>query len=262
MQLAFSAARVHCCFMFRLLSATTLIIIFSELICRQLTSSLCPIRLFHPKFYFLCFYWTSWDNCPPIFLSCWITLCSSPALQHIDWCPNFCVICNLAKSCALMPSPWLLMKRLRHYSSCYLPLRDCTSILASSWKLPITKIWASSPLTLSIIHSFSLGITNHSLSVGACVKSLAQVKQNSRLLLVLSTSGLRVESSDDIWPWWTNAGCSWSTYVIYMFRNGFWRGSCGILCFKFSSEVLKALYKLWKYLAPFFFLHLLAVKWK
>lgn len=179
MQLAFSAARVHCCFMFRLLSARTLIIIFSELICRQLTSSLCPIRLFHPKFCFLCFYWTSWDNCPPIFWSCWVTLCSSPALQHIDWCPKFCVICNLAKSCALMPSPWLLMKRLRHYSSCYLPLRDWTSILASSWKLLITKIWASSPLTLSIIHSFSLGITNHNLSVGACVKSLAQVKQKS-----------------------------------------------------------------------------------
>lgn len=35
MQLAFSAARIHCCFMFRLLSTRTAIIPFSELLCRQ-----------------------------------------------------------------------------------------------------------------------------------------------------------------------------------------------------------------------------------
>lgn len=49
-QLAFSAARVRCCFVFRWLSTGTPLILFSELLCRQSASSLCcSVRLFHPR---------------------------------------------------------------------------------------------------------------------------------------------------------------------------------------------------------------------
>lgn len=73
------------------------------------------------------------------------------------------------------------MKTLNCYLSRYSPQRDCTRVLASSWTLLIATLGASSPanfpLPLSIVHLFSLYLSNHSLSVGACLKSLAQVKQ-------------------------------------------------------------------------------------
>lgn len=73
------------------------------------------------------------------------------------------------------------METLNCYLSWYSPQRNCTGFLASSWTLLITTLGGSSPanfpLPLSIVHLFSLYLSNHSLSVGACLKSLAQVKQ-------------------------------------------------------------------------------------
>lgn len=73
-QLALFAARVCYCFLLKLFSRTPLIL-FSDLLCRQLSFSLCcSIRLFHPNCETSFAFSEVWDNYPPTFSKLsWIT---------------------------------------------------------------------------------------------------------------------------------------------------------------------------------------------
>lgn len=166
--------------------------------------------------------------------------------------------------CTLVPSPRLLTKTLNCYRCHYTSLRDCTSFLASSWTLLIATLWASSPahfpLILPIVPLFSLYLTEHSLCGSLPQKPSSRQAASTALSLssALVTSRLKAVTRFVLGK---PTLAALKHFVNLVFRNCFWRESCGVLCLKFSSEVLKVVYKLWQDLAPFF-LQLLSVKWK
>lgn len=187
----------------------------------------------------------------------WATLSGSPAPPVYWLVPQ--IWCHLQScwECTLVPSPRLLTKTLNCYTCQYSSLRDCASFLASSWTLLITTLWASSPasfpLTLFVVPLFSLYLTKHSLYGSLSQKPCSSQAASTALSLSSApvTSGLKAVMRFVLGK---PTLAALKQLVILVFRNGFWRESCGVLCLKFSSEVLKDVYKLRQYLAPFFYI--------